>query len=156
MSIRSNSKLKKLQAIGKIVRAALDEMSEAVAPVSRPVERKVRLCGFSVMRELCGRTVGRTIHEEPSIPNHHDPRRRIRLSEPQRALLTFCDVPKPGIFGFVLQTGRFSNGKLVGWDDMSANNGDKSRYGRQRKSKINRRLQMRALRKALVEAKKAK
>jgi len=43
MSIRSNSKLKKLQAIGKIVRAALDEMFEAVAPVSRPVERKVRL-----------------------------------------------------------------------------------------------------------------
>jgi len=39
---------------------------------------------------------------------------------------------------------------------MSANNGDKSRYGRQRKAKINRRLQMRALRKELVEAKKAK
>jgi hypothetical protein len=36
MSIRSNSKLKKLQALGKIVRAALDEMSEAVAPVSLP------------------------------------------------------------------------------------------------------------------------
>ena len=31
---------------------------------------------------------------------------------------------------------------------MSANNGDKSRYGRQRKAKINRRIQMRALRAA--------
>jgi hypothetical protein len=29
---------------------------------------------------------------------------------------------------------------------MSANNGDKSRYGRQRKAKINRRIMMRALR----------
>jgi hypothetical protein len=46
--------------------------------------------------------------------------------------------------------------KLLRWDNMSANNGDKSRYGRQRKEKINRRLKMRALRKELVEAKKAK
>ena len=39
---------------------------------------------------------------------------------------------------------------------MSANNGDKSRYGRQRKDKINRRIKMRALRKELVEARKSK
>jgi hypothetical protein len=39
---------------------------------------------------------------------------------------------------------------------MSANNGDKSRYGRQRKAKINRRQEMRALRRALVEAKSQK
>jgi len=32
---------------------------------------------------------------------------------------------------------------------MSANNGDKSRYGRQRKRKINRRIKMRALRAAV-------
>lgn len=57
----------------------------------------MRLCGFSVMRELCGHGVGRAIHEEPSIPNYHDSRRRIRLSR-NGALLTFCDVPKPGIF----------------------------------------------------------
>jgi hypothetical protein len=31
---------------------------------------------------------------------------------------------------------------------MSVHNGDKSRYGRQRKRKINRRIKMRALRKA--------
>jgi hypothetical protein len=39
---------------------------------------------------------------------------------------------------------------------MSINNGDKSRFGRQRKTKINRRLQMRALRKTLAEARAAK
>src|SRR5580700_983668 len=193
MSIRSNSELKKLQAIGKIVRAALDEMSEAVRPgvttgeldqvcaavlrkhgaesappkvygfpgaacisvndqaihgipgkraieegdlvkldvtaekdgffadaaitvrvgkvseiaddlvrcaessfrqaltaaragnrvyaIGRSVAREVRRCGFSVMRELCGHGVGRAIHEAPSIPNYHDPRRRTRLHE---------------------------------------------------------------------------
>jgi hypothetical protein len=35
---------------------------------------------------------------------------------------------------------------------MSANNGDKSRYGRQRKRKINRRIKMRALRKTAEAA----
>ncbi len=34
---------------------------------------------------------------------------------------------------------------------MSIHNGDKSRYGRQRKRKINRRIKMRALRKAAAE-----
>jgi methionyl aminopeptidase len=191
MSIRSHSELKKLQVIGKIVRAALDEMSEAVRPgattadldrvcatvlkqhaaesappkvygfpgaacisvndeaihgipgkrviqegdlvkldvtaekdgffadaavtvgvgkmspvadqlircaensfrealkaaragnrvyeIGRSVEREVRRCGFSVIRELCGHGVGRAIHEEPSIPNYRDPKYRTRL-----------------------------------------------------------------------------
>jgi hypothetical protein len=34
---------------------------------------------------------------------------------------------------------------------MSVHNGDKSRYGRQRKRKINRRIKMRGLRKAAAE-----
>lgn len=34
---------------------------------------------------------------------------------------------------------------------MTANNGDKSRYGRQRKRKINRRIKLRALRAAMVK-----
>jgi len=52
-----------------------------VYEIGRSVEREVRRCGFSVMRELCGHGVGRAIHEEPSIPNYHDPRRRTRLHE---------------------------------------------------------------------------
>jgi hypothetical protein len=35
---------------------------------------------------------------------------------------------------------------------MSAHNGDKSRYGRQRKRKINKRIKMRALRRAASPA----
>ena len=34
---------------------------------------------------------------------------------------------------------------------MSVHNGDKSRYGRQRKRKINRRIKLRALKKAAAE-----
>jgi methionyl aminopeptidase len=45
------------------------------------VEREVRRCGFSVIRELCGHGVGRTIHEEPCVPNYYDPRFRAKLTD---------------------------------------------------------------------------
>ena len=48
--------------------------------IGRAVEGEVRRCGFSVMRELCGHGVGRAIHEEPSVPNYHEPRCRSRLT----------------------------------------------------------------------------
>ena len=49
--------------------------------IGRAVEREVKSHGFSVLRELCGHGVGRTIHEEPSVPNYHDPRSRGRLHD---------------------------------------------------------------------------
>lgn len=52
-----------------------------VFDIGRAVDRETRRCGFSVMRELCGHGVGRTIHEAPSVPNYHDPRFRQRLTE---------------------------------------------------------------------------
>lgn len=52
-----------------------------VYDIGRAVEREVHRCGFGVMRELCGHGVGRTIHEEPSVPNYYDPRCRSRLKE---------------------------------------------------------------------------
>jgi methionyl aminopeptidase len=52
-----------------------------VCEIGRAVEREVRRCGFSVIRELCGHGVGRTIHEEPCVPNHYDPRFRMKLTD---------------------------------------------------------------------------
>jgi methionyl aminopeptidase len=52
-----------------------------VYDIGRAVEREVKSSGFSVMRELCGHGVGRTIHEEPSVPNFYDKRFRSRLNE---------------------------------------------------------------------------
>jgi methionyl aminopeptidase len=49
--------------------------------IGRAVEREVKSRGFSVLRDLCGHGVGRAIHEEPSVPNYHDPRSRGRLSD---------------------------------------------------------------------------
>jgi methionyl aminopeptidase len=52
-----------------------------VSEIGRAVEKEVRRCGFSVIRELCGHGVGRTIHEEPSVPNYHNPRFAARLTD---------------------------------------------------------------------------
>jgi methionyl aminopeptidase len=49
--------------------------------VGRAIEREVRRRGFSVVRELGGHGIGRTIHEEPSVPNWSDPMARDILAE---------------------------------------------------------------------------
>jgi len=75
---------------GALVRAAENAFRQAakvaragsrVYEIGRAVEREVKSRRFSVLRELCGHGVGRTIHEEPSVPNYHDPRSRARLSD---------------------------------------------------------------------------
>lgn len=49
--------------------------------IGRAVDREVRRHGFTVVQGLTGHGVGRTIHEEPSVPNHYDPRQRAVLTE---------------------------------------------------------------------------
>jgi methionyl aminopeptidase len=61
--------------------AKVARMGYRVYDIGRAVEREVKRHGFSVLRELGGHGVGRTIHEEPSVPNYHDPRRRTRLTD---------------------------------------------------------------------------
>jgi methionyl aminopeptidase len=48
--------------------------------IGRAVESVVRRDGFSVVRELSGHGIGRTIHEEPSVPNYDEPRATERLT----------------------------------------------------------------------------
>jgi methionyl aminopeptidase len=52
-----------------------------VSDIGRAVEREVRRSGFSVIRELGGHGIGRTIHEEPRVPNFADPRANQILTE---------------------------------------------------------------------------
>jgi len=49
--------------------------------IGREVEREVRGRGFRVMPGLGGHGVGRTIHEQPSVPNYYDRSCRTKLSE---------------------------------------------------------------------------
>ena len=52
-----------------------------VSEIGRAVEREVRLWGFSVIRALGGHGIGRSIHEQPSVPNYFDPNARDILTE---------------------------------------------------------------------------
>jgi methionyl aminopeptidase len=52
-----------------------------VNEIGRAVEREVRRHGFAVIRGLCGHGVGRTIHEEPSVPNEYNPLQRDVLTD---------------------------------------------------------------------------
>src|ERR1700686_1884633 len=52
-----------------------------VFEIGRAVEREVRRSGFSVIRDLGGHGIGRTIHEEPRVPNFPDPDAQQILAE---------------------------------------------------------------------------
>jgi methionyl aminopeptidase len=52
-----------------------------VSEIGHAVEKRVRQSGFSVVRELGGHGIGRTIHEPPSVPNFPDPSANQLLSE---------------------------------------------------------------------------
>ncbi len=49
--------------------------------IGRAVEREVRRRGFSIIRELTGHGIGRTIHEPPSVPNYADLSAQHKLTE---------------------------------------------------------------------------
>jgi len=52
-----------------------------VSEIGRVIEREVRRSGFAVIRDLGGHGIGRTIHEEPRVPNYADPAANQILSE---------------------------------------------------------------------------
>jgi methionyl aminopeptidase len=52
-----------------------------VNEIGRAVEREVHRRGFTVVEGLAGHGVGRTIHEEPSVPNYYDRFQRDLLTD---------------------------------------------------------------------------
>jgi methionyl aminopeptidase len=60
---------------------AAARLGARVSDIGRAIESEVRAFGFSVVRELQGHGIGRTIHEEPSVPNFYDPRQTDVLTE---------------------------------------------------------------------------
>jgi methionyl aminopeptidase len=52
-----------------------------VSDIGGAVEREVRRSGFSVIRDLGGHGIGRTIHEPPRVPNYADPHASQILTE---------------------------------------------------------------------------
>ena len=75
---------RRLMACAERAFAKAMPVARAGAPVNeigRAIEREVRGSGFFVIRELGGHGIGRTIHEEPSVPNYADPAARQILTE---------------------------------------------------------------------------
>lgn len=52
-----------------------------VRDIGRKVNTAVRRHGFSVIRELTGHGIGRSIHEPPTVANYSDPMQRAVLTE---------------------------------------------------------------------------
>jgi methionyl aminopeptidase len=50
-----------------------------VADISRAIQTHVERHGFNVVREFVGHGVGRTVHEDPQVPNYVDGKRSPRL-----------------------------------------------------------------------------
>ncbi len=50
-----------------------------VTDISRAIQNYVEDNGFSIVREFVGHGVGRTVHEEPQVPNFVDPKSNEKL-----------------------------------------------------------------------------
>ena len=61
--------------------AAVARAGVLVNEIGRAVDHEVRRHGFRVVRGLSGHGVGRTIHEEPRVPNEYDPWQADVLTE---------------------------------------------------------------------------
>lgn len=55
------------------------KVGNRVSDISHAVQTYVEAAGFGVVREYQGHGVGRSMHEEPSVPNYGKPNRGFRL-----------------------------------------------------------------------------
>jgi len=75
------------EALAKCAESAFHEalkvarVGHCLRDIGRAVEREVSRHGFSVIKELCGHGVGRSIHEEPCVPNYYEPRAHTKLTD---------------------------------------------------------------------------
>ena len=87
VTVRVGKVDRKADALVRCAQSAFRQGMAAARPgnrirdIGRAVEQEVRRWGFDVIRELCGHGVGRSIHEEPCVPNYCDPGAREMLTE---------------------------------------------------------------------------
>src|SRR5205814_3826853 len=73
------------QRLMDVTERALEEgIAQAIAgnrvtDISRAIQNHVQSNGFSVVREFVGHGVGRTVHEDPQVPNFVDSKCREKL-----------------------------------------------------------------------------
>lgn len=70
-----------LDVTRQALRAGISEVrgGGTTLDIGRAVQRVVQEAGLGVVREFCGHGVGRSVHEEPQVPNYADHRGSVRL-----------------------------------------------------------------------------
>ena len=76
-----------IRALYKGISAA--RAGNRTSDIGRAVQQEVEGAGLGVVREFCGHGVGRSVHEEPQVPNYADVRNATRL----RAGMTIAIEP---------------------------------------------------------------
>ncbi|MGH3105530.1 MAG: type I methionyl aminopeptidase [Gaiellaceae bacterium] len=97
----SNEAESLLQACEAALAAGIEQARSGnrVGDISAAVQRITEEAGFSVVRQLVGHGVGRTMHEEPQIPNFGEPGRGPALQEGMTlAIEPMITAGRPGIF----------------------------------------------------------
>ena len=67
------------ESLAKAVEAAVD--GNKVGDIGFAVQTYVEQAGYSVVRELCGHGVGKSLHEPPNVPNYGRKNTGMKLSE---------------------------------------------------------------------------
>ena len=92
----------KLLEAGQAALAAGIEEARAgknVGDISAAIQRATEVAGFSVVRSLVGHGVGRSMHEEPQIPNFGEPGRGPKLAAGMTlAIEPMITAGGPGVF----------------------------------------------------------
>lgn len=65
------------QSLALAIRQA--QVGKTINDVSRAIQKHVEHSGFGVVRELVGHGIGRSLHEEPQVPNYVSPGPSTRL-----------------------------------------------------------------------------
>jgi len=87
ITVRVGKVTAEAESLARCAESAFNHALHAAQPgnrvneIGRAVSQEVRHCGFSVIKALCGHGVGRSIHEDPCVPNHYDPRFRSKMHE---------------------------------------------------------------------------
>ena len=67
------------EALSQGIRTA--KPGNRVSDISHAIQKQVEMNGFSVVRAFVGHGIGRTLHEEPQVPNFGEPGHGPRLRE---------------------------------------------------------------------------
>ena len=79
----SKRKLKLVNATKEALDNAINEavIGNRLGKLCDTVEKTVKRYGFSVVRKFVGHGIGRSLHEEPQVPNFGDPKKGIILKK---------------------------------------------------------------------------